>query len=102
MGWRCVALPAYRQRRRLEQQEQAAKAAAEPEPEPEQELQRFQSELALLEDDNRRLTSKLEGSAMQSQKDQLLQLREILSQKQDEMSMLEQRQLEIKELFRDG
>ena len=67
---------------------------------PEQELQRFQTELSLLEDDNRRLTSKLEGTAMQSQKDQLQQLREVLSQKQDEMSMLEQRQLEIKGLFR--
>eukprot|EP01043_Picozoa_sp_COSAG02_P045610 COSAG02_NODE_4190_length_5645_cov_5.686801_5_plen_736_part_00 len=67
----------------------------------EHELQRHQTELALLEDDNRRLTSKLEGSALQSQKDQLLQLREALSQKQDEMSMLEQRQLEIKELFRE-
>lgn len=67
----------------------------------EHELQRHQTELALLEDDNRRLMSKLEGSAMQSQKDQLLQLREVLSQKQGEMSMLEQRQLEIKELFRE-
>ena len=54
----------------------------------EHELQRLETELALLEDDNRRLKSKLEGSAMESQKNHLLQLREVLSQKADEMSML--------------
>ena len=65
-----------------------------------QELSRLETELALLEDDNRRLKQKLEGPEMEEQKRNLAHLREVLSQKHDEMSMLEQRQLEINELFR--
>jgi chromosome segregation ATPase len=73
---------------------QAAQTASE------EEYERLLSELALLEDDSRRIKLKLDGPELRGQKQEVLALKEQLRQRKDEMTMLEERQQSINSLFR--